>query len=168
MVTLIDELLNMSRMNEDQLRLEKTNFNLYNMLVKSCDHVQMEGKYNIIIKGDHGLSVFADENRIDQVVINFINNAVKYASESKEIHINFEKIKNEIKISVQDFGEGIEGKILPHLFDRYYRADHSGKSYSGLGLGLYICSEIIKKHDGEIGVESTLGEGSTFWFTVPV
>lgn len=168
MVTLIDELLNMSRMNEDQLQLEKTNFNLYDMLSKSGDHIRMEGKYDIIIKGDHNLSVFADENRIDQVVINFINNAVKYASQSKEIHINIEELKDRIKISVQDFGEGIDAKILPHLFDRYYRADHSGKSYSGLGLGLYICSEIIKKHDGEIGVESTLGEGSTFWFTLPV
>lgn len=82
-VTLIDELLNMSRMNEDQLQLEKTNFNLYDMLSKSGDHIRMEGKYDIIIKGDHNLSVFADENRIDQVVINFINNAVKYASQSK-------------------------------------------------------------------------------------
>ncbi|MBV6881625.1 ATP-binding protein [Epilithonimonas ginsengisoli] len=168
MVTLIDELLNMSRMNEDQLQLEKTNFNLYDMLSKSGDHIRMEGKYDIIIKGDHNLSVFADENRIDQVVINFINNAVKYASQSKEIHINIEELKDRIKISVQDFGEGIDAKILPHLFDRYYRADHSGKSYSGLGLGLYICSEIIKKHDGEIGVDSTIGEGSTFWFTLPV
>lgn len=168
MVTLIDELLNMSRMNEDQLQLEKTNFNLYDMLSKSGDHIRMEGKYDIIIKGDQNLSVYADENRIDQVVINFINNAVKYASQSKEIHIKIEELKDRIKISVQDFGEGIDAKILPHLFDRYYRADHSGKSYSGLGLGLYICSEIIKKHDGEIGVESTIGEGSTFWFTLPV
>jgi len=168
MVTLIDELLNMSRMNEDQLQLEKTNFNLYDMLSKSGDHIRMEGKYDIIIKGDQNLSVYADENRIDQVVINFINNAVKYASQSKEIHIKIEELKDRIKISVQDFGEGIDAKIQPHLFDRYYRADHSGKSYSGLGLGLYICSEIIKKHDGEIGVESTLGEGSTFWFTLPV
>ncbi|RZM23695.1 MAG: ATP-binding protein, partial [Pedobacter sp.] len=53
-------------------------------------------------------------------------------------------------------------------FDRYFRADHSGKSYSGLGLGLYICAEIIKKHNGKIGADSKIGEGSTFWFTLPL
>lgn len=168
MVTLIDELLNMRRMNEDQLKLEKTKFNLFEMLSNSCNHIRMEGKYDLIILGDKNIEVVADENRIDQVVINFVNNAVKYASHSNEIQINIEVINSEVKISVKDFGDGIDAKILPHLFDRYYRADHSGKSYSGLGLGLYICAEIIKKHKGKIGAESKIGEGSTFWFTLPL
>lgn len=168
MVSLIDELLNMRRMNEDQLKLDKTEFNLFDMLSNSCNHVRMEGKYNLFIKGDRNTEVIADENRIDQVVINFVNNAVKYASNSNEIQISIENYNNEVKVSVKDFGDGIDAKILPHLFDRYYRADHSGKSYSGLGLGLYICAEIIKKHDGQIGAESTIGEGSTFWFTLPL
>jgi len=168
MVTLIDELLNMRRMNEDQLKLEKTKFNLFHMLSNSCNHIRMEGKYNLIIQADKNIEVSADENRIEQVVINFVNNAVKYASHSKDILINTELLKDEVKISVKDFGEGIEAKILPHLFDRYFRADHSGKTYSGLGLGLYICAEIIRKHDGKIGAESKIGEGSTFWFTLPL
>ena len=167
MVALIDDLLNMSRMNEDQLTLEKKKFNLYDMLSKSCDHIRMEGKYDILVQGDKDLDIYADENRIDQVVINFVNNAVKYASQSKEIKINIEAYEDEVRVSVKDQGNGIDVNILPHLFDRYYRADHSGKSYSGLGLGLYICSEIIKKHNGKIGAESTMGEGSTFWFTLP-
>lgn len=167
MVTLIDELLNMRRMNEDQLKLEKNKFNLFDMLSNSCNHVRMEGKYHILVQGDRNIEVNADENRIDQVVINFVNNAVKYASQSSDIHINIESLDNEVKVSVKDFGQGIDAKILPHLFDRYYRADHSGKTYSGLGLGLYICAEIIKKHDGQIGAESKMGEGSTFWFTLP-
>lgn len=168
MVSLIDELLNMRRMNEDQLKLDKTKFNLFEMLSRSCSHVRMEGKYQLIITGDRNVEVYADENRIDQVVINFVNNAVKYASDSNEIHINIETLNNEVKVSIKDFGEGIDGKILPQLFDRYFRADHSGKTYSGLGLGLYICAEIIKKHDGQIGAESTMGEGSTFWFILPL
>lgn len=167
MIDLIDELLNMSRLNEDQLKLEKSKFNLSDMLSMSCNHIRMEGKYDIIITGEKNLEVLADENRIDQVIINFVNNAVKYASDSKEIIINVESFDNEVKVSVKDFGEGIQEDILPHLFDRYYRADHSGKSYSGLGLGLYICAEIIKKHNGKIGAESKLGQGSTFWFTLP-
>ena len=167
MVILIDELLNMRRMNEDQLKLEKTKFNLFDMLSNSCNHIRMEGKYHLIIQGDRNLEVLADENRIDQVVVNFVNNAVKYASNSDEIHINIESLDNEVRVSVRDFGEGIDAAILPNLFDRYFRADHSGKSYSGLGLGLYICAEIIKKHKGNIGAESKIGEGSTFWFTLP-
>ena len=167
MVQLIDELLNMSRMNEDQLKLEKKKFNLYDMLSNSCNHIRMEGKFDIKIEGDKSIEVLADENRIEQIIVNFVNNATKYASQSKEIQIKIEALENETKVSVTDFGEGIDAEILPNLFDRYYRADHSGKSYSGLGLGLYICSEIIKKHEGEIGAASTIGEGSTFWFTLP-
>lgn len=167
MVILIDDLLNMSRMNQDQLQLEKSDFNVYEMLESSCNHVRMEGKYKLIVQGDKSVSVFADRNRIDQVVINYVNNAVKYASQSKDIIITLEDFQDQVRISVKDFGEGISAEVLPHLFDRYYRADHSGKSYSGLGLGLYICSEIIKKHEGKIGAESKIGEGSTFWFTIP-
>lgn len=167
-VVLIDDLLNMSRLSEDQLKLEKTKFNLHDMLSMSCNHVRMEGKYDLIIEGDKNLELYADEHRIDQVVINFVNNAVKYAPESKQINIKIESLEDHVKVSVRDFGKGIDAEILPNLFDRYFRVDHSGKAYSGLGLGLYICSEIIRRHDGKIGAESTIGEGSTFWFTLPV
>ncbi|HEY4197277.1 MAG TPA: ATP-binding protein, partial [Mucilaginibacter sp.] len=69
--------------------------------------------------------------------------------------------------SVIDRGPGIAEDKLPHLFDRYYRADSEGDQYSGLGLGLYISAEIIRRHGGEIGVDSEPDKGSTFWFTVP-
>ncbi|MDV7695566.1 PAS domain S-box protein [Chryseobacterium soli] len=167
-VVLVDDLLNMSRLSEDQLKLEKTRFNLHDMLSMSCNHVRMEGKYDLIIQGDQHLELYADEHRIDQVVINFVNNAVKYAPHSQQIHITTELLEGYVKVSVRDFGNGIDAKVLPNLFDRYFRVDHSGKSYSGLGLGLYICSEIIRKHGGQIGAESVIGEGSTFWFTIPV
>jgi signal transduction histidine kinase len=72
------------------------------------------------------------------------------------------------KISVKDNGPGIAPDKLPHLFSRYYRADYSGIQYSGLGLGLYISSEIVRKHGGKIGAVSDLGKGSTFWFTLPL
>lgn len=168
MVVLVDELLNVRRLSEDQLKLEKTKFNLHNMLSMSCNHIRMEGEYQLILEGDENLEIYADEHRIDQVIINFVNNAVKYAPQSKKIHIKTESSENYVRVSVQDFGEGIDEKILPNLFDRYFRVDHSGKAYTGLGLGLYICSEIIRRHDGEIGAESKIGEGSTFWFTIPV
>lgn len=164
---LIDDLLNMSRLGQDQLMLEYGYFNLYEMLSKSCSHVRLENKYKLIVQGDENLEIYADEHRIEQVVVNLVNNAVKYAKESEEIHISIERLEKDIKISVRDFGSGISESVIPHLFDRYYRVEYMSKSYSGLGLGLYICSEIIKKHSGKIGVDSKLGEGSTFWFTIP-
>ncbi|WP_316797695.1 PAS domain-containing protein [Pedobacter frigidisoli] len=165
---LVDELLNMNRVSQDQLQLERTNFNLYDMLSLSCNHVRLEGKHLLRLSGEKDVIVYADEHRIDQVVINFVNNAVKYAPDSMTIEIEVEKVDSSIKVSVKDFGPGIQADILPNLFDRYYRVDHSGKAYSGLGLGLYICSEIIKKHGGEIGAHSEIGVGSTFWFTLPL
>jgi signal transduction histidine kinase len=97
-----------------------------------------------------------------------VNNAIKYAPGTKEIYANIEKINNMAKVSVSDNGPGIATEKLPYLFDRYYRVDSSGMQYSGLGLGLYISAEIIKGHNGQIGVDSELGKGSTFWFTLPL
>ena len=168
MSVLVDDLLNMNRMSEGQLKLKKTTFTLSEMLNLCCNHVRVEGRYELVISGDMDLRIYADEHRIDQVVVNFVNNAVKYAPDSMKIFLNIEKITGYAKISVRDEGPGIASHILPHLFDRYYRVNHEGQSYSGLGLGLYICSEIIKRHEGRIGVESELNHGSTFWFTIPV
>ena len=101
-------------------------------------------------------------------MINFINNAIKYAPKSTEILIKIHKTVNEVKVSVIDKGPGIPLDKMEHLFNRYYRVYNSGSKYTGLGLGLYICSEIIKKHGGKIGVDSELGNGSAFWFILPM
>ncbi|QQL49498.1 PAS domain S-box protein [Mucilaginibacter ginkgonis] len=166
--TLIDDLLNATRMNEGQMTLNKTNFSVAELLDGCCTHVRLEGKYQLVFEGDRDLEVFADEQRVDQVIVNFVNNAVKYASESTEIFLKAEREGDHAKISVRDTGPGIPKEKLEHLFDRYYRADHTGSQYSGLGLGLYISAEIVKRHGGEIGVDSHLGQGSTFWFTLPL
>ncbi|MES2266866.1 MAG: ATP-binding protein [Bacteroidota bacterium] len=166
--SLIEDLLNVSRMNEGQLHLNKSIFTIADVLNQCCNHIRATGKYALIFEGDTNLQVFADEHRIDQVIINLVNNAVKYAPNSREIYLIVAKEGSMAKISVKDNGPGIAPEKLPHLFDRYYRADYSGIQYSGLGLGLYICSEIVRKHKGEIGAESELGKGSTFWFTLPL
>jgi len=122
----------------------------------------------VIISGDEDLEVFADSHRIEQVMVNLLNNAIKYAPKSKEIVIHIEKADEMARISVSDKGPGIEPAKVPHLFDRYFRVDSNGMQFSGLGLGLYISSEIIKRHEGQIGVDTGVGKGSTFWFTVPL
>jgi len=166
--SLLDDLLNMRRFGEGQLTLEKTRFNVWSLLSLSCSHVRIEGKHELNLQGNDELEVFADEHRIDQVIVNFINNAVKYAPESKVIELSIVQEGSSVKISVKDFGPGIAKDQLPLVFDRYWRGSHLGQTYSGLGLGLYICAEIIKQHEGEIGVSSEFGTGATFWFTLPL
>lgn len=167
-IVLIDDLLNASRANEGQLHLNKSFFTVSRLIDNCCYYVRLDGVYSITTEGDLEIQVNADEARIEQVIINFINNAIKYAPESKEIKIKIERLPQEVKVSVIDKGPGISTDNIPHLFGRYYRVDSGGTQYSGLGLGLYISSEIIKKHNGQIGVESEIGKGSTFWFTLPL
>jgi len=165
---LIDDLLNTTRTNEGQLHLNYRRFNVFEMLDECCTHIRIREKHELILQGIKGLMIEADEVRIDQVVVNLVNNAVKYAPDQREIYLIVEDLGDRAKISVKDSGPGIPADKIPHLFDRYYRADYSGVQYSGLGLGLYISAEIIRKHRGEIGVDSELGKGSTFWFTLPL
>ena len=165
--TLIEDLLNTSKYSHGQLHLNNAQFQISKVIEDCCTLIRHEQEYTIKTTGDLTLEVYADEDRVGQVITNFITNAIKYAPESKEIIIHIAKKGDKVQVSVNDQGPGIAKSKLPHVFDRYYRVDSSGSQYSGLGLGLYICSEIIKRHDGEIGVNSEYGKGSSFWFTLP-
>jgi len=165
---LVTDLLNVSKLNQGQLHIHKSTFFIADIIDNCCHDVRAEGLYTIKTAGDKLLSVFADASRIEQILVNFVNNAIKYAPQSKEIIIDIKKEDTMVRVSVSDKGPGIAPDMIPHLFDRYYRVDKSGTQYSGLGLGLYICAEIIKKLDGQIGVDSEIGKGSSFWFTLPL
>ena len=165
---LISDLLNVSRTQQDQLLLNKSVFTINDMLEGCCGHVRSAGKYKLTIQGDTALKVYADEHAIDQVMVNFVNNAVKYAPDSLEIFMLIENLGDKARISVKDTGPGIPAEKIPHLFERYYQAQPGGFNSSGLGLGLYISSEIVRRHGGEIGIDSELGKGSTFWITLPL
>lgn len=165
---LTEDLMNVSKIQHGQLPLNKSNFNLSKLVNDCCTHVKADDSFNFIMDGDEDVEIYADYQRIDQVVINLVNNAIKYAPESKTIKLGVHCRDGIAKVSIQDFGIGISSEKLPHLFDRYYRVDPSGIQFSGLGLGLYISSEIIDRHGGKIGVNSVEGKGSTFWFTLPV
>jgi two-component system CheB/CheR fusion protein len=164
---LIEDLLNASKFTGGQLHLNKKCTNLYELIAGCCDEFRLENQYHITMSGNKSLNVEVDAYKIEQVLINLINNAIKYASESLEIRITVECVGAMAKVAVTDKGPGIQPEVVPHLFERYYRVDPAGRQYSGLGLGLYISSEIIKKHNGQIGAESEPGNGSTFWFMLP-
>lgn len=164
---LVEELLNVTRINEGKVMLNKKKFNFAHMVDECCSHVIHLGTHELLVEGEKNLEIVADENRIQQVVINFINNAIKYAPKSRQIFLTIEKDNYSVKVSVRDTGPGIPAEKLPYLFERYYRVDPNGIQASGLGLGLYISADIIERHGGKIGVESEEGMGSTFWFTLP-
>ncbi|MCX2575097.1 PAS domain-containing protein [Pedobacter sandarakinus] len=166
---LLNDLLDTSRLEQGQLKMEKTLFSLDELFNNCCSHILQTTKKQIIFQGEKTLEVFADNQQIGQVLVNFLTNAIKYAPESDRIVITTTRIGNgEIKISVKDYGPGIAQEKLKHLFDRYYRTEYKGQKFTGLGLGLYISAEIIKNHGGKIGVNSEPSNGSEFWFTLPI
>lgn len=165
---LVDDLLNVRRLQQGEMQLNKTSFILSQLLNACVNPIAITGSHKISITGNLELEIIADEHQIDQVVTNFVNNAAKYAPDSGEIVLNIESNGQMVKVSVTDYGPGIPKDKIPHLFDRYFRVDASGFQASGLGLGLFISAEIIKRHGGQIGVDSEPGIGSTFWFTLPV
>jgi PAS domain S-box-containing protein len=163
---LVEDLLNTTKIEQGQLALNKTWFPVSDVIDGCCSHIDIGKGFKVVHQGDHSLQVFADQQKIDQVLINLVNNAVKYAPQSKEIVINVEHLGKATKVSVTDQGNGIDKDSLYHVFDRFYRVDKQRGEASGLGLGLYISAEIIRRHGGEMGVESIIGEGATFWFTL--
>jgi two-component system CheB/CheR fusion protein len=112
--------------------------------------------------------VCGNAERLEQVLMNLINNAVKYSPNRKEIIIRVEKNKDSAIVSVIDFGIGMVNSDQELVFERFYRANGSDSTMPGLGMGLYISSEIIKEHNGEIHVKSKLDEGSVFSFSLPL
>lgn len=113
--------------------------------------------------------VSGDENRLKQVISNLITNAVRYGGEAREVTVALIDSKNSVRIEVRDKGAGIPEEELAHIWERYYKASSNGQraASGGSGLGLSIVKEILVLHHADYGVNSTPGEGSTFWFCLP-
>jgi signal transduction histidine kinase len=113
--------------------------------------------------------VFGDRDRIGQVLINLLNNAIKYSPQGDRVLVRVAISQNKALVSVQDFGIGIAKEHQRKIFERFYQVtDAEEKTYPGLGIGLYISYEIVKRHGGQMWVESKKGEGASFYFTLPL
>ena len=165
---LIKDLLDVTKIHSGKLILRKTNFVLDELIVECVEELQSSSKkHQLIIEGATAIEIYADRNRLEQVIINLVANAIKYSPNADKVIISVEKTDEGIKVAVTDFGIGISAEKIPLIFDRFYRVDEDSQRYAGLGLGLYISSEIIQQHKGSINIESKIGKGSTFWFVIP-
>lgn len=170
LTNLINDLLSLGRIGEGKLNLLKKKVDL-DALIKRIviDYQYTTEKHTIVREGEISVKVLCDEHSIEQVLTNLITNAIKYSLRSDKIIVKVTRTKNEAIVSVQDFGEGIAKKDFPRVFERYFRADNKKEDIiEGFGLGLYITSEIIKRHNGRIWGESKPGKGSTFYFALPI
>lgn len=166
---LIRDLLDVSRINAGKMSYNLEPFSFDELLDQTVESLQiLTPKHRFVVDENQQVTVTGDRHRIEQVLNNLLLNAVKYSPDADKVIITSRVISDAVIISVQDFGIGIEEKDLTRLFDRYYRADNSQMKFDGLGLGLYISAEILKRHNGSLWIESELGKGSTFNFLLPL
>ena len=166
---LIGELLDVSKIQFGKLDYNNSTFDFNEMLDHAVENVQYASPYHTIIKkGKVENEVTGDRERLQQVVINLLSNAVKYSPGSEEVFLTVENENDMVKVSVKDSGIGISRQNLEKVFERYYRIEDDSIQFPGLGIGLYISTEIIQRHHGKLWAESIPGEGSTFYFTLPL
>lgn len=169
-LAIITGFLDVVRLGESQIKLNRRPFDMAH-LVKDAEQDSLERitSHRIIYHPVEFTPVVADKDKIEQVLINFINNAVKYAPEGSEINVTCITEGDWAYSSVLDQGMGISENDQKHIFDRFFRVDSNAMDkITGFGIGLYICKEIIERHGGQIGVESQIGRGSKFWFKLPI
>ncbi|WP_448699804.1 ATP-binding protein [Mucilaginibacter sp. AW1-3] len=166
---LVNDLLDVSKINAGRLEYQMSKVNVQSLINACFDNSRHIYPHHQIEKKDIGDAfVKGNAERLEQVLMNFISNAVKYSQNNKHIVIDTQCQYGHVRISVTDFGIGLSDAQKEKIFERFYRVEDKKFLASGLGMGLYICSEIIKAHDGNIGVISEFGKGSTFYFDLPL
>jgi len=165
---LIVDLLDISKIESGKMKFNMQSFCADNMVNNAIEMLQQSNPdFKINKLGKTTETVFGDEMRLEQVVINFITNAIKYAPGTNQVNVTININDGKFYLAVKDFGIGISEGQQEKIFDKFYRVEDSSNRFNGLGIGLYICSEIIKRHGGTIGVKSVLNEGSEFHFIIP-
>ncbi len=166
---LIDDLLDVSKIQAGRLEYAMNQFDITELIaqcVANANHIYP----NYIFKTnvEPGLVIIGNEERLEQVVMNLINNAVKYSPDDNNVVISAVKRDGQVRVAVTDNGIGLSPEQKERIFERFYRVEDKKYMSSGLGMGLYISQEIINHHLGKIGVDSALGKGATFYFELPL
>ncbi len=170
MNSLINGFLNVSRLESGKILLDKTRFNLYELIGSIIDETAIiNNSHTITFTGQQDIILYADRDKIGSVLSNLLSNAVKYSGRGHKIYVSATPGSTEVTVAVRDEGIGIKPHDLEKLFERYYRVtNESTQHIAGFGIGLYLSAEIINRHEGRIWAESVPGEGSTFYITLPL
>ncbi|MGN8058858.1 hybrid sensor histidine kinase/response regulator [Pedobacter sp. 22163] len=165
---LIVDLLDISKIESGKMKFNMKSFYADNMVNNAIEMLQQSNPdFKISKLGKTDEMIFGDEMRLEQVVINFITNAIKYAPGTNQVNVTTNIKDEKLYLAVKDFGIGISKEQQHKIFDKFYRVEDNSNRFNGLGIGLYICSEIINRHGGTIGVNSVPDEGSEFYFIIP-
>lgn len=166
LIVLINELLDVNRIDDGKMVLNKEIIDLKDLISKIViDFQYANDSHYIQLVGDAQVQMRCDKERIGQVATNLITNAIKYSPKGSQIIVSVKSYKTKVEVKVQDQGIGIASSQFTKIFERFYRVGQHHPT--GFGIGLYVCADIIKRHDGEIWVESEKGKGSIFCFTLP-
>jgi PAS domain S-box-containing protein len=174
MTNMVTDFLKLTKIEAGKLQLNKEEFFITDLIKEiACEIQLVSASHKIIVENCDPVKVMADRERLAQVLVNFLNNAVKYSPGAEDIIVRCKTGKDSagkdcITVSVTDKGVGIKPEEHQKIFERFYRAQsNSNIPFSGFGIGLYISAQIIRRHEGQVGVQSQEGQGSTFYFTLP-
>jgi len=169
---LVRDLMDVSRTQTTRLELQQELCDLITIVSDAVQDLRNAAPARTIytqLPAEETLPIFADAERIGQAISNYLTNALKYSPADRPIEVRLEKEGTMARLAVRDQGPGLSPSEQERVWERFYQAEgvrRQGGFSIGLGLGLYICRMIIEQHQGQVGVESTKGEGSTFWFTL--
>ena len=166
---LVNSLLDISKIHSGKLQINTSRVDMNILLKEITDNIQQTTSTHKIFFKENKEKLFAiaDNERIDQVLVNMLINAIKYSPECGDIIVESHKNDDKIIVSIKDNGIGIPQEDLENIFSRFYRVSGLASTFKGTGIGLYIASEIVKQHGGSVWAESKLGEGSVFYFSIP-
>ena len=169
LTSLIGDLLDVTKINSGKIYLNETHFDFEKLVIETIEEQQLSTDFTIEMHIEKGGTVFADKDRVSQVITNFISNAIKYSPNTQKIIARVERVENNVQFSVQDFGIGIPEDKKDKVFEQYYRVSGDEQTtFPGLGLGLFISAQIVERSNGKIWVNSIPGKGSSFCFSLPV
>ncbi|MFC3196135.1 response regulator [Parapedobacter deserti] len=161
-------LLDVAKIESGMLDFNLSDFNFNDLLEDALDIFKKSHPDRRVVRsGDADVTIRGDMIRLEQVLLNYLSNAAKYSPSHKEIRLDIRLANNEIEVQVTDEGIGITAEEQTNLFKKFYRTKQSMAEYRGMGMGLYLCAEIISFHSGRYGAKSQLGKGSTFYFILP-
>jgi signal transduction histidine kinase len=165
---LIGDLLDVTKLNSGKMNYRFEQFDFLQMLKECIANMQLTTTHQLLLTDAPELTFNGDRDRLEQVLNNLLANAVKYSPKADKVIISSYIEGDNVIVIVRDFGIGIAPEDIDSLFDRYYRVDNAAMRFEGLGLGLFISSEILKRHQGTFWIESELGKGSSFCFSLPL